>query len=158
MWALYINKNILRGFFKMPFFIEETSALNEESGVADQNALMEKIFEQEVAMMTEDQRTEYLGSDEVKALEEAGVIGKKTIVRLSKMDDLTRRVKIAAFQKAKEDGDANWEALRKNRIKERDLIGKIMNKYATRVKKDAVVAQKSLLKLTPNAFTRPIGR
>lgn len=141
----------------MSFFQEdETTVL--ETGVTDQTSLMEHIFVQAVASMNEEHRNEYLQSDEVKALEEAGVIGKKTIVRLTKMDDLTRRIKIAAFQKAKEDGDANWVALRKNRIKERELIGKIMAKYGTRVKRDAVVAQKSLLKITPNAFTRPIGR
>jgi len=140
----------------MGFFNEDT-AIN-ETGVTDMTAVMEQIFVQTVGMMNEDQRNEYLASDEVKALEEAGVIGKKTIVRLSKIDDLTRRIKIAAFQKAKEDGDANWGMLRKNRIKERELIGKIMNKYATRVKKDAVVAQRSLLKITPNAFTKPLGR
>lgn len=137
-------------------FFGDNEDLIEESAGLDQTVLMESFFSQTVAMMNEDERKQYLESDEVKALEEAGVIGKKTIVRLTKMDDLTRRIKIAAFQKAKDDGDPNWELLRKNRIKERELIGKIMNKYAMRVKKDAVVAQRSLLKVTPNAFTRPI--
>lgn len=137
-------------------FFGDNEDLIEESAGLDQTVLMESFFSQTVAMMNEDERKQYLESDEVKALEEAGVIGKKTIVRLTKMDDLTRRIKIAAFQKAKDDGDPNWELLRKNRIKERELIGKIMNKYAMRVKKDAVIAQRSLLKVTPNAFTRPI--
>lgn len=137
-------------------FFGDNEDLIEESAGLDQTVLMESFFSQTVAMMNEDERKQYLESDEVKALEEAGVVGKKTIVRLTKMDDLTRRIKIAAFQKAKDDGDPNWELLRKNRIKERELIGKIMNKYAMRVKKDAVVAQRSLLKVTPNAFTRPI--
>ena len=139
----------------MGFFGDNEDLIKESAGL-DQTVLMESFFSQTVAMMNEDERKQYLESDEVKALEEAGVIGKKTIVRLTKMDDLTRRIKIAAFQKAKDDGDPNWELLRKNRIKERELIGKIMNKYAMRVKKDAVVAQRSLLKVTPNAFTRPI--
>ena len=139
----------------MGFFGDDEDLIKESAGL-DQTVLMESFFSQTVAMMNEDERKQYLESDEVKALEEAGVIGKKTIVRLTKMDDLTRRIKIAAFQKAKDDGDPNWELLRKNRIKERELIGKIMNKYAMRVKKDAVVAQRSLLKVTPNAFTRPI--
>jgi hypothetical protein len=140
----------------MGFFNEESDIVN-EAGVQDMEGLMEHVFVDVVSCMDESTRNEYLQSDEVKALEEAGVIGKKTIVRLSKMDDLSRRIKLAAFQKAKEDNDANWVALRKNRVKERELIGKIMNKYSNRVKKDAVQAQRSLLKITPNAFTRPIN-
>jgi len=142
----------------MSFFGNSVEQGMEEAGIIDQNMLMEHMFIQQVAMMSEEQKNEYLQSDEVKALEEAGVVGKKTIVRLTKMDDLTRRIKIAALQKAKENGDADWTALRKNRIMERKLIGKLMNKYGARVKKDAIMAQRSLLKITPNAFTRPIGR
>lgn len=144
----------------MAFFVTEGAEdfrSTVEEGVADLNELADRIFEQEVGMMTEAVRNEYLQSDEVKAVVEAGVVNKRTIVRLSKMDDLSRRIKIASLMKAKEKGDADWEALRKNRIIERKLLGRIMGRYANQVKRDAVVAQRNLLKITPNAFNRPIA-
>ena len=139
-------------------FVEEAvGTINEMSGVADEQALLECMFEATVGSMGDDERKQYLESDEVKAALEAGVIGKKTIVRLSKMDDLSRRIKLAALQKAKEDNASEWMMLKKNRIQERKLLGKIMQKYSMRVKQDAVKSQRALLKVTPNAFTRPIA-
>ena len=71
---------------------------------------------------------------------------------MTKYDDLTRRTHLAALQKAKEMGDADWEALRKNRIKERQLLDRIYKKYANKVKRDAIKSQKRLIKLSPKAF------
>lgn len=143
-------------------FVEEAmgavGAIDETSGVQDEGALMEAMFESAVACMPEEDRVAYLQTDEVKAALEAGVIGKRTIVRLSKMDDLSRRIKLAALQKAKEENAAEWTQLKKNRIMERKLLGKIMQRYGTRVRTSAQKSQRALLKVTPNAFTRPLGR
>jgi hypothetical protein len=128
-----------------------------EQGVENKDELTERIFESAVAAMDDATRKDYLESDEVKNIVEAGVIGRKTIVRLSKKDDLSRRIKLAAFQKAKETNAPEWKALKKNRVQERRLIGKIMQRYGNAVKKDAINSQKALLKLTPNAFTRPLS-
>jgi len=135
-----------------------TDGVVNEDGVQDIDALVECMFESVVSTMCDEEKSIYLGSDEVKAALEAGIIGKKTVVRLSKMDDLSRRIKLAALQKAKEDNASEWAQLRKNRIVERKLLGKIMQRYGTRVRTDAVKAQRTLLKVTPNAFTRPLGR
>ena len=53
---------------------------------------------------------------------------------------------------AREQGDADWEALRKNRINERRLLKKIYTKYQNRVRRNAMQSQKRLIKLTPDAF------
>jgi hypothetical protein len=127
-----------------------------EEGVQDFDSYLERVFESVVSVMPDETRIPYLESDEVKSLVEAGVIGRKTIVRLSKKDDLSRRIKLAAFQKAKETNAPEWKALKKNRIIERKLIGKIMQRYGNAVKKDAINSQKKLLKLSPTAFTKPI--
>ena len=140
-------------------FIEEgMGPIDETSGVQDEAALMESIFESAVASMPEEDRLAYLQTDEVKAALEAGVIGKRTVVRLSKMDDLSRRIKLAALQKAKEENAAEWKQLRLNRVKERMLLNKIMTRFGTRVRTSAQKSQRALLKVTPNAFTRPLGR
>ena len=140
------------------FLDEEGQSAIGESGVADQQTFMESIFESAVMALPDEERKNYLESDEVKAALEAGVVGKRTIVRLSKVDDLSRRIKLAALQKAKEDNAAEWAQLKKNRVKERQLLNRIMTKYSTRVRNDAVKAQRALLKVTPNLFTRPLGR
>lgn len=138
-------------------FLEEGTVINEQSGVADEGALLECMFEATVGAMPEEERKQYLESDEVQSALEAGVIGKRTIVRLSKLDDLSRRIKLAALQKAKEDNASEWAMLKKNRVMERKLLGKIMQKYSMRVKQDAVKSQRALLKVTPNAFSKPIA-
>lgn len=138
-------------------FLEEGTVISEQSGVADEGALLECMFEAAVGAMPEEERKQYLESDEVQSALEAGVIGKRTIVRLSKMDDLSRRIKLAALQKAKEDNASEWTLLKKNRVMERKLLGKIMQKYSMRVKQDAVKSQRALLKVTPNAFSKPIA-
>lgn len=88
-------------------------------------------------------------------LVEAGVMRKKTLVRLSKKDDLERRTTMAAFQMAKEHNDALWSALAKNRIKERELIDKILAKYGAKAEMSAKKGQKSYLQQKmPLAFMR----
>ena len=50
------------------------------------------------------------------------------MVRLSRQDDMARRVKIAAYQLAKDKKDPLWTKLVLNRVKERQLIAKDCSK------------------------------
>ena len=93
-----------------------------------------------------------MNSEEFKYLEEAGVVGRKDIFRMSKQADLDRRIMLAAMQMAREKGDNDFELLRKNRIKERQLLDRIYKKYNNMVKRDAKKAQQKLIKLSPRAF------
>lgn len=114
--------------------------------------LLEASLVEKVCLMDDAEKKEYLSSDEFRMLEEAGKVGRRSLVRINKMDDLTRRTHLASLQKAKEMGDSDWDMLRKNRIKERQLLNRIYKKYASRVRRDAVKAQKRLIKLSPRAF------
>lgn len=131
--------------------------IQEQGGVIDQKALLESFIFDELAQLPDDKKTEFLASEECKAMEEAGIIGKRTIVRLSKTDDLSRRMKIAAFQMAKEKDDPLWGQLVKNRIKEKELISKIAQKYGNVARRTAVSGQREFLKVMPTAFTRPLS-
>lgn len=79
----------------------------------------------------------YSDSDEEKralledadVLMEAKKISHKTIVKLNKNDDLTRRTGIAALQLAKDNNDPLWRGLVKNRIQERKFLAAIRKKY-----------------------------
>lgn len=105
-----------------------------------------------------DQLQEFAMSEDAKALEEAGRMSKKTIVRLSKNDDLARRKRMASYQLAKDNNDNLWAQLVKNRIKEKELIGKIEVKYGHKAEQLAKLGQKDYLKgHNPLAFLRPDG-
>ena len=124
----------------------------EGEGLSDMGSLLEAAIVEQVSMMNDEERHAYLNSEEFQRLEEAGVVGRRSIVRMNKYDDLNRRVHLASLQKAKEQGDADWEMLRKNRIRERQLLNKIYKKYANQVRRDAIKSQKRLIKLSPRAF------
>ena len=125
---------------------------NYSGGVIDEEAMIEAAIVQEVEMMNDNERKKYLNSSEFNSLVEAGVVGRRAIVRLNRAADLDRRIHLLCLQMAKENGDADWEALRQNRIKERKLLGKLYNKYGQRVQRQASLSQKRLIKLSPQAF------
>lgn len=123
-----------------------------DDGVHDKNALLESILVDQVKRMSDDARNEYLRSDEFQNLCEAGVATRKTIVRFNKQDDLTRRIHLAALQKAKEEGSPLWTKLHKNRIEEKKLLKQIIDRYGMKVRQDAIKSQRRLIKLSPKAF------
>lgn len=125
-----------------------------ESGIIDMDSLIETMIVDLISQMPDEQRKAYMESTELQLLCEAGVVGKRSITRLNKQDDFTRRLHLAALQKAKEEGDANWEALHKNRIQERKLREAIFKRYENRVRRDAMQAQKRMQKLSPQAFAQ----
>ena len=133
--------------------IQESSDLNDDgSGIVDTDSLLETYLVDLMDRMSDEQLKAYAESQEFQDLLEAGVAGRRSITRLNKQDDLTRRVNLASIQKAREMGDANWEALRKNRIRERELLDKIYKRWGNQVRRDAIASQKRLIKLSPRAF------
>ena len=123
-----------------------------DDGVRDKNALLESILVDQVRRMDDTSRNEYLRSDEFQNLCEAGVATRKTIVRFNKQDDLTRRIHLAALQKAKEENSPLWHKLHKNRIEEKKLLKQIIERYGMKVRADAIKSQRRLIKLSPKAF------
>ena len=144
--------------------IANTNSLNEGStidtltndSIEDMSALVENFIYDTVSSFSEEKRNEFLNSEECEALQEAGLLGKKTIVRMTKVDDLGRRIKLAVIQKAKEDQDPNYLQYKKAVAKKKFFMSKMNDKYAMRVKNDAVKGQRALLKISPTYFTRPI--
>lgn len=68
------------------------------------------------------------------------------MMRLSKQDDFNRRVKLVAYQLAKEANDPNFAKLKKYTSLRKECIAKIMQKYSTKAEKIAKVAQKNYMK------------
>ena len=128
----------------------------EGGGIIDMKALQGYLFEAACLGMPEDARHEYLESAEVQQAVNEGSLDRKSIMYLNKQDDLTRRVKLACLAKAKEENSPEWQQLRKVHAKRKELLSKIAVKYTPRVQQNAIKAQRAMLKVTPNAFTRPI--
>lgn len=136
----------------------EGASINGGESIQDMAALMEDMLVDCVSGMDDDSRKSFMESAEFQALlqENGGFVGRKTVVRLNKIDDLSRRIQLAAFHKAMEDGDPNYKELKKLQTKRRKLKEKIFAKYGNRVKNDAVKAQRALIKINPRAFSAPL--
>jgi len=110
------------------------------------DALVEMYFIDDISRMSTKQIKEFLESDQAKALEEKAVLTKPTMMRLSKQDDETRRIKLACYQLAKEANDPNFAKM----VKYRDLWKKyravIFQKYANKATRIARAGQKEYLK------------
>lgn len=113
----------------------------------DPEAFNEAVFITELLALPEDEFNSIMESEGMRVLEEKGVFNRKTIVRLKKDDDLNRRDMMAALQLAKEADDPLWERLAVNRVKERDLLGKIKKKYASKAAKVAKQQQKDYMRM-----------
>ena len=124
---------------------------NDRQGVlgedlANPNALLEAMIYAEASKLPQDERIAFAESEEAQLVVEKSVWNKKTLVRLSKNDYLARRVKMAAFQIAKQKKDPLWTKLVKNRVIERALIKKIVQKYSNMAVRVAKAGQRDYLK------------
>lgn len=108
--------------------------------------LQEAYIYDELSRLPDDKRKEFLESEQCQSMLEAGLIGRKTLVRLSKSDDMERRITMAAMQLAKDHNDPLWDKLVVNRVRERDLLSKITTKYGAKAQRVAKMGQKEYLK------------
>ena len=128
---------------------------------------LEQCIVDEVSHLTDEQIQEFCNSPEAEQMVQEGTMRKKTLVRLSKKDDMSRRRTMAAFSIAREKKDPLfnklalnrvWTKLVKNRVQERKLIGEIVKKYGTKADRVAKIGQKEYLKhKMPLSFMRAGG-
>ena len=119
---------------------------------------LEQCIVDEVSHLTDEQIQEFCNSPEAEQMVQEGTMRKKTLVRLSKKDDMSRRRTMAAFSIAREKKDPLWAKLVKNRVQERKLIGEIVKKYGAKADRVAKIGQKEYLKhKMPLSFMRAGG-
>lgn len=94
---------------------------------------------------------EFCESAEAQALMEKAVLNKKTLVRLSKKDDLARRIKQAAYQLARDKKDPLWTKLVKTQMMKRKLVAAIMKKYQNPALRIARASQVEYIKAAKNS-------
>lgn len=96
----------------------------------DMDELQEAFFYDDHYSDSDEDKRELL--EQADVLMEANKISRRTIVKLNKNDDLTRRTGMAALQLAKNNNDSLWKKLVKNRIQERKLLAAIKKKYSSK--------------------------
>lgn len=99
--------------------------------------LAEAMILDELSFLTDEEKEQFAVSETCTELINEGLLKRQSVVRLTKNDDLSRRTKLAAFNIAKDRDDPLWGMLVKNRVKERALIGKIMQKYKSQAERVA---------------------
>lgn len=120
------------------------SIINEE--FKDPSHLEECFIADEISRLPEDKIKEFCEAGGIgEQLVQEGKLRKRTLVRLSKQDDLTRRTKMGALLLAKEKKDPLYAKLVKNRQQKRELVSKIMAKYGSKGQKVARQAQAEYL-------------
>lgn len=122
-----------------------SSQLATMDAVANSNEVLEMFFVDDILKGNSEQIREFCESEEAKILQEKSILKKPTLMRLSKADDEKRRVKLMAYQLAKEAGDPNWTKLKSFTSKRKDCIEKIMAKYGPKAEKMAKIAQKNYI-------------
>ena len=124
----------------------KTTNESADTMLGDFDAYQEGCIYLEMMDLSAEDRRAMVETPEFLALEAQGLIGKRTIVKLKKEDDLERRETMAAFDLARDAADPLWDKLALNRVKERELIGKIKNKYKSKASKIARNSQKDYIK------------
>jgi len=125
-------------------------AMGEELTIEEAAHVAEYLFnqqlEEDLSTLTEEQQKAILESEEYELLCETKHFKKKTIVKLNKNDDLSRRTSQAAIVIAGEKNDPLFKKLALNRMQEKKLLKAIKMKYKTQAIKAAKESQRDYVK------------
>lgn len=134
----------------MAFFANYESPIIESEEIIDEefdmDAYNETCLFMELASLPYEDRKAIAESEEAAILEAKGMIGRKTLIRLNKNDDVTRRTSAAAYQMAKDANDPLWKKLMFHMEKKNEYKEKILKKYNAKAIRVAKKSQKDYLK------------
>ena len=150
----------------MSIFFEEGSVMPSiEESFEHPERIMECMIVDEVSKLPTEKIQEFCKEGGVgEQLVSEGKLRRKTLVRLSKKDDLERRSSMMNIQLAKDNNDILWRKLVKNRQQKHDLIAAIDKKYGSKGERLAKKAQNDFLHggakktgVLPKSFMRAGG-
>lgn len=113
---------------------------------ATSEAVMEMFLVDDILRMPSKNIHTFCESEEAKVLVEKAVLKKPTMMRLSKADDERRRIKLIAYNLAKEGNSPHYRKLKDYTAKRKDEINAIMKQYGGKAEKMAKIAQKEYIK------------
>lgn len=117
-----------------------------ENSIKNKEEFEQLMIACELAEMDKETLQEFCGEDGLgEHLVTEGKLKNRTLVRLSKKDDLARRKKMACYQLAKEHGDPAWKKFIAFRQKAQVEEEKMFKKYSAKADKLAKEGQKNWL-------------
>ena len=122
------------------------SMYDEDLAGIDLQPYIQLMAYEDAAFKSSDEIKSFTESEEAKVLMEKQVLNKSSYMRLSKADDYKRRLKLAAYQLAKEANDPDYKKMKMFRAKFKHHRAKILKKYGNRAKKIVKVAQREYIK------------
>lgn len=108
----------------------------------------------ELSHLPDDVLNEFLASDECQVMYEEGMVSRRTLVRLSKNDDLSRRTTMAALDMGRKDQAPEYKVAVKYRKLYKQAIAKLVKKYRGKAEKQAKESQKAFIKSDKKFFTK----
>lgn len=133
--------------------IRETTMEN-----VDVQPFVELFICDDITRMDSKTAKEFCESTVAQVLSEKSVLKKPTMMRLSRADDEARRVKLCAYQLAKEDNDPNWKKMVMYREKWKEYRGLVMKKYGAKATRMAKAAQKEYIKKAQKGVPADTGK
>lgn len=130
----------------MGFFVENHTDEDIIDESFDMDAFAETCVFMELMSLPYEDRKAVVESEEAAVMEAKGMIGRKTLIRLNKNDDVTRRTSAAAYQMAKDANDPLWRKLMFHMEKKNEFKDKILKKYNAKAIRVAKQSQKDYLK------------
>lgn len=127
----------------MSLYGAQTLTSMDEAATSDR--VLEMFIVDDIIRQSSDQIKEFCESEEARILQEKAVLKKPTMMRLSKQDDAKRRVKLIAYQLAKDANDPEWNKLKKYTALRKESIAKIMKKYGSKAERLAKISQKNYI-------------
>ena len=123
-----------------------TTHISSIEEAANDNKLLELFLVNDILKGTSEEIKNFCESEEAQILVEKQVLNKPTLVRLSKEDDLKKRIKITSYQLAKYAKDPLWDKLVKYNGLKKQYANKILTKYGNKAERIAKEAQKNYIK------------
>lgn len=119
---------------------EELKGINLESYV-------QLIAYDDISRGSEEQIREFMESELANVLTERAVLSKRAVYKLNQRDiDKKRRIKMVAYQMAKENNDPAFKKMQLHRTKMKEYRAIVLKKYGKKAVRVATAAQKEYIK------------
>ena len=123
--------------------------------IANSNAMLEMMIVDDVIRGDAQSIKEFCESPVAQVLQEKQVLKKATLMRLDKIDDKKRRVKLAVYALAKAAKDNDFKKLKMYIKGKKAMTAKLMKKYGTKAARVADIAQKNYIKVASKVPSEP---
>ena len=119
--------------------------------IANSNAMLEMMIIDDVIRGDAKSIKQFCESPIANVLQEKQVLRKPTMMRLNKVDDEKRRMKLAVYALAKAAKDPDYKKLKMYIKGKKAMTAKLMKKYGNKGQRVAKIAQNNYIKVASKA-------